>query len=173
MGKPLLPESKVNILYVVFGLCVLANAVPDFDVQNFALIVTSVFMVVVYRLRKKWPAESFEHTHVVYVIRHFWIWSILFLVARLGAGYCIYLNGDASMLTTWYQSSSSGAALGMSQADMQTSLDTALDEYLRVNFDMMVRMALIWIIPAQLYAGGTIIRGLSLTQKSRPISSFW
>ena len=160
---PLMPQSKASGLYVAFGICVMMSCVPNMQVQDFALIFSSIFVTVIYRLRKKWAPDSLEYHHAVFIIRTFWMWSMLFLIGLIGAGIMIYQLGDIHMLTDWATTATDRIAAG--ETNLDASLNTVIDDYFAKNFDLIVRMLIIWLIPAQLYVGFGIAKGLSRAQK--------
>lgn len=88
---------------------------------------------------------------------------MLFLLGLIGAGIMIYQLGNTQMLTDWAMTATDRTMAG--DTNLEASLNAAIDDYFAKNFDLIVRMLIIWLIPAQLYVGFGIAKGLSRAQK--------
>lgn len=160
---PLMPQSKAVGLYVAFGMCVVMSSVPVSPFQSFSFIFSSLFMMAMYRFRKKWPTDSLEYHHVVFIIRTFWIWSLLFLTGLVGAGILIYQWGDMNSLKDWAVGVGNQVMAGDSR--LEASLQLAINDYFNKNFGLIIGMLVVWLLPAQLYVGLAIWKGMSRAQR--------
>lgn len=148
-------RHKLISLYSSFGLCVLTSCIPNMDAQNIAMLGTLLLLIGAYVLRSKSAEDSLEAHHATFVIRSIWIWSFVFLLGMMGAGWMVFQNGDNSAFDTLMSSIENGGV--PTDADMEQTMQN----YFNTNFPLILKTTLLWMAPAQIYAAWRIARGLS------------
>lgn len=146
----------------MFALCVLTSSIPQMDVQTFSMVFSIGAIIFFYVLRKKWATESFHYQETSYVIKTFWIWSTLYVAGMIVAGLLISTYGDMTALNQWAESMAQGGIPD------EEELKRVTQDYMDTNFALMVKMTVLSILPAQIYAIWNIRKGLIRVLKPSP-----
>lgn len=148
-------QRKNAALYLSLLIGVVAGCLPYGSAQGISAILVIVALVLGYILRDKEGAGSLVAHHATFVIRTIWIWSLFLMIGMIGAAFVIYRQGDASAIDDMVNSIYGGMI--PTEADIQA----VSDRYIMDNYDLMVRTAIIWLAPAQVYALWRVVKGFS------------
>lgn len=158
-------KHKIIALYASFGACVLISSILNMTAQNIALIGTILILIAAYILRSKSAEDSLEAHHATFVIRSIWIWSFVFLIGMMAAGWSLSQNGDNSAFDALLSSAENGNT--PTEADMQQ----AMNQYFDTNFALLLKTTLLYTAPAQIYAAWRVARGLARGLKGHRVQN--
>ena len=139
-------HQKLKICYAAFALCVITTCVPQMDVQTFSMVFSILMIIGFYIVRKKWDKDLFEYKEASTLIKTFWVWSAIYVVGMLVAGLLISQFGDMTAMNEWATSIEQGAMPD------EESVKRMTEAYMDANFPLIVKMTLLSVLPAQIYA---------------------
>lgn len=146
-------KQKILALYISFSSCVVLSCLPDVNMQNLSLVLGVLSLIAAYVVRQKAGLESLEGHHATFVIRTIWIWSLFFSLGLIGAGIALSVEGDMTPVDRFIEGAMNGAVPD------EASMRGLMEEYFLVNRDLMIRLAILWLAPAQIYAVWRLARG--------------
>jgi uncharacterized membrane protein len=139
-------HQKLKICYAAFALCVVTTCIPQMDIQTFSMIFSIAMIIGFYVVRKPFGKESFEYKESSILIKTFWAWSAIYVVGMMVAGILISQFGDMTAMNEWAASIEQGAIPDEENVKRMT------DAYMDTNFHLIVKMTLLCVAPAQIYA---------------------
>jgi uncharacterized membrane protein len=148
-------HQKIIGYYVAFAICVVTACIPHMTVQTFSMIFALVSIITFYVMRKNWAKNTSHYTEASFVIKSFWIWSAIYVVGMLVAGILISTYGDMTVMNEWAEKMMQGGVPD------EAELKHVTQEYLDTNMAVIVKMTLLSIAPAQIYAIWRIKTGLT------------
>lgn len=148
-------HQKIIGYYVAFAICVVTACIPHMAVQTFSMIFALVAIIAFYVMRKNWAKNTSHYIEASFVIKSFWVWSAIYVVGMLVAGILISTYGDMTVMNEWAEKMMQGAVPD------EAELKRVTEEYLDTNMALIVKMTLLSIAPAQIYAIWRIKTGLT------------
>ena len=148
-------HQKIIGYYVAFAICVVTACIPLMTVQTFSMIFALVAIVAFYILRKNWAKDTQFYNEASFVIKSFWVWSAIYVVGMLVAGILISTYGDMTVMNEWAESMMQGATPD------EAELKRVTQQYMDTNMGLIIKMTLLSIAPAQIYAIWRIKTGLT------------
>lgn len=139
-------QNIITSLYIAFIIGLASNFIPSPSIQMVGGIIFLFAIPAAYILRSKNKLESYAYTHAQYLIKTFWIASLLLLI---GAIISIFLADHTKI---------NDVVAGMSQGMVftQAELNAILINY---AFDNIIIFG-VCIGPSLIYLGYRIIKGL-------------
>lgn len=160
------PLHKILGLYAVLAFGVLMSCLPYMTAQNVGAVAVLLALIFSYVLESKSDKDSLETHHAIFIIRTIWIWTTFLLIGLCGAGYVVSQQGNMAAIDQLMGMINSGGI--PTEADIQA----ASEAYLNDNTDLILKTALVWLAPAQIYAVWRLARGLSRAVKGYRINNF-
>ena len=160
------PRYKILALYVVFSFAVLMGCLPNMSAQNAGAIAAFILLISAYIFESKHASDSLETHHAIFIIRTIWIWSIFLLIGMCGAGYVVSQQGDMSAIDLLMNNVTNGIV------PTEDDINVTLDSYFNTNSSLILKTALIWLAPAQIYAVWRIALGATRAYKGYRILNF-
>lgn len=158
-GDKKMIKEKKNILqiYGIFLLAVILNFVPSAIISSFGSLLLLIIIVATYIYRAKSNSESLCYNHMCYLIKSFWISSLLLLIGII----LTYLLGDHSIINNTVD--------GVVQGVMFTpdQLEIILMNYTKQN----ILVLLLTLSPSIIYLGYRVVKGMILANKEQKISN--
>lgn len=152
-------HQKIIGYYAAFAICVVTACIPQMTIQVFSMIFAFVAIIIFYILRRNWAKNTSHYNEASFVIKSFWIWSAIYVAGMLVAGILISIYGDMTAMNTWAEQMMQGAAPD------EAELKRVTQEYLDANMRLIVKITLLSIAPAQIYAIWRIKTGLTRVLK--------
>ena len=153
---PLTASTKILTgFYLSLAFCVISSIIPTMLSQAIASIASIIAIIAYYIIRRRWSDKSQDYAEASYVIKTFWIWSALVVCGMMIAGLVISTMGDMSAIHNWTQAVVEGGVM-----PSEDSLKQAVDDYTQANLSLMTTMTVIGLLPATIYAGTRIYKGL-------------
>lgn len=148
-------QRKNAALYLSLLIGVVAGCLPYGTAQGVSAILVIVALVLAYVLRDKQSPDSLVSHHATFVIRTIWIWSLFLMVGVVGAALVISSQADMSAIDALMNRINAG------NIPTEDDIRMASDTYMADNFDLMLRTAIIWLAPAQVYALWRVVKGFT------------
>jgi Na+/proline symporter len=149
-------NDKLKYCYYAFILCAVSSLIPQMMVQTFSMVFSIMMIIAFYVVRHKWDKETFEHKEASSLIKTFWIWSAIYVVGMFVAGGLISSFGDMTAMNEWTQSVVQGSVI-----PDEESMKKVTQAYMDANFNLIISMTILCLLPAQIYAALRIKQGLS------------
>lgn len=148
-------KQKNLVLYIGLLLGVVVGCLPNGPAQGISAILVTGALVFGYVLRAQEKNDTIVAHHATFVIRTIWIWSVFLLVGMFGAGIMVQMSGDMRAIDELLGRIYSGAFPTIDDIRATT------ESYMADNYDLMLRMTIVWLAPAQVYAVWRVVKGLS------------
>lgn len=156
-------HQKIIGYYTAFTICVITACIPHMTIQTFSMIFALVAIIAFYIVRKNWAKNTSHYIEASFVIKSFWIWSAIYVVGMLVAGILISIYGDMTAMNEWAEKMMQGAVPD------EAELKRVTESYLDTNMALIIKMTLLSIAPAQIYAIWRIKTGLTrILKQSTP-----
>jgi hypothetical protein len=148
-------RHKIIGYYAAFAICIVTACIPQMTIQTFSMIFSLATIIAFYVLRRNWAKDTPFYTEASFVIKSFWIWSAIYVVGVFVAGILISTYGDMTALNEWAEKMMQGTAI-----PDEEELKRVTQTYLDTNRPLIIKMTLLSIAPAQIYAIWRIKAGL-------------
>ena len=140
-------QQTLKYCYAAFALCVISSLIPIMVIQTFSMAFTILTIIAFYIVRRKWVDGSFERTEANYLIKTFWIWSLIYAVGIMVAGTLISTFGDMTAINTWTQS-----VVEAGVPPDEESMKQMTEEYMATNAPLIAQATILCALPALIYA---------------------
>lgn len=147
--------NTIMKIYGAFFASIIFNFVPSTIVQAFGGILLLIIVIATYIYRGRSNKESLMHSHMVYLIKSFWISSLFLAVGLAGA----VALADHSIINEAVNTVASGALMSEAQ------IESIIMDYMHTNLMVFA----LTLGPSIIYLAYRVIKGMMLTQKVLPI----
>lgn len=149
-------QSNIVQIYAAFIVAILLNFVPSTTIQAFGGIFLLLIVIATYIYRARAEKQSLTFGHMAYLIKSFWISSLLLLIGIFGA----YLLGDHTIIHNTVDRVTGGIMITEEQ------LDAIMMNYLKTNFIIFS----VTISPSVFYLTYRVVKGLLLAKDGKNIN---
>lgn len=150
-------KQQAEIVYISFFIAILCNFIPNPFIHNFGAFAFFGLVIVTYVLRHKADKESYTHSHMAFLIKTFWISSLVLLIGMVIAG----LLGDHSII----HSAIDGAKRGIILSEKE--IYAFMMQYGRANALLFT----LTLTPSIIYFVARLVKGFMQAKKGNLIDN--
>lgn len=148
-------KQQALTIYSGFLLAIIFNFIPVTFVQTFGAFIFLGLIIAAYIMRSQAEKESFMYSHMSYLIKTFWISSLILLIGIIES----YIFADHSIIYTTVNGVKNGSMLS------ETEINALLIEYIQANRLVFA----LTLGPSLLYLIYRTIKGIMLASKNTSI----
>ena len=152
-------KERQNILqiYGLFLFSITLNIVPSSLISSIGILLLMLTIVAIYIYRNKAGHDSLQYNHMTYMIKSFWISSLLLIIGIL----VTYLLANHSIINNAVDSIMAGVVLSEEQ------MKEILMSYARENYFILA----VTLLPSILYLLYRVIKGINFARQSKKIEN--
>lgn len=154
--------KKVVILYGLFAVSATLNFVPVVWVSNLSLLIVVGTLIASFAFRRTYGHGSDVYQHMVYIWRTFWIQLTIFTLLSIPAGYIVFTQADNSPFDRFRDVLLDGGEM------VEVAIGTAISDYIRLNFNVIMIAGCISVVPACLYLIYRSVNGIKKARAGQP-----
>lgn len=158
-------KQKNFTLYLTLLVGVVLGCMPQMDMQTYSALIVFVSLTLAYFIRGRETGDTLVFHHATFVIRTIWIWSLFMILAMIGAGVTIQTSADMSVIDDLLARISSG------MLPDESALDSTIQSFLEMNYNLILTTTIAWLAPAQVYALWRVYKGLSRAKDGYRVQS--
>ena len=154
----MIKEQKTVIqIYGFFLMAIIFNFLPSTLFQTIGLFLALGLVISAYVIRRRAENGSLAHSHMSYLIKSFWISSLLLVLGTVAS----FFLADHSIIHDAVDQVAGGVIMSEEQIEM------ILMDYARANFLIFSAV----LAPSVLYLTYRIVKGLILAKDKKPIKN--
>lgn len=157
-------KSIINALYICLIISTVLSFMPYLNavIASAALFIVTLFAAYIYRMKD--TPDGLLYNHMTYLIGTIWISSSFLILGIMAAGYCVYMNGDHSVV----QTAMNGVQSGVMPSEEEMKGMTM--SYVRDNLRLIVSASLVFVGPPLLYLVYRVANGYARAMKGYRIA---
>ena len=151
-------EQKTVIqVYGFFLTAVIFNFLPSLLIQQIGLFLAIAVIIAAYVLRSRSENGSFQYSHMAYLIKSFWISSLLLVLGTIAS----FFLADHTIINETVETISTGVAFS------EDEMKVILMRYAQENFLIFSAV----LAPSVLYLSYRIVKGMMLAKDRNPVKN--
>lgn len=167
-------RNLVLYVYGAFGICLVSSFLPLLEAAIVSIFLLAAVLIAAYIIRAKSEEGSLPENHMTFIIRTIWIAGIISIVS-ISSGCAFMLmdidNAPLGPCIDQILGLDPAQAQGMSTLALYQMFGPCLDEFIKVNFMVLIISAAIAGAPILVYLLYRYIKGLSRAIKGYRIAN--
>lgn len=147
-------RSTIVQLYIVFIFTLIIGFIPNSFTQGLSLVLLIALMIAVPMYGVSAPQGSILKSHMRYLNGTIWKGSTFLLIGACLVVYWVYKGGDHSAITALQDQIQGGTMVD------EGGIYATIDTYMNTNFWLILKAAIICLVPPVLYMVMRIMRAL-------------